>query len=285
MTIRAFPLRVVVAVVVLALAALGYDLFVKQSHYDTNTLAELVIPHPGVAGLKPVAMQAQVVPTASSTYPTVKKLGLYDANHTGSYGATWQGTKTAHNGLTLLADLLPTHADARKVRAEAAKLDLAPDAFSSNHFTFLSHFSVPGVPGAVGSAYSVPASSTSTGGSASTVVFRFNRVVVSELVETGTKSLTKPDVVSVARSEYSLLQQVEPGFSMQVTTRPTGSSIVYGIVSLVLVALVLVVPSIVRRRRAVRHHRRADRARYQYRARGRRVVRRQRTPEWSRPRR
>ena len=44
-----------------------------------------------------------------------------------------------------------------------------------------------------------------------------------------------------------------------------------------MLVLVLVVPTIVRRRREVRHLRQAVRARYQYRARGRRVVRRQRT--------
>ncbi|HUZ09171.1 MAG TPA: hypothetical protein VMU76_03290 [Acidimicrobiales bacterium] len=285
MTMRAFPLRAAVAVLVVVLAALGYALFVKQTRYDTARLSELVIEHPGVKGLKPKAAQAQVVPTASSTYPTVKQLGLSDANGTGSFAATWQGPSSTHDGATVLADLLPTDAAAGKVRTEAAKADLGAGSFSSAKFTLRSHFGVAGVPGAAGSAYSVPESSTSTGGDAYTIVSRFDRVVVSELVESAANGLTQADAVSIARSEYSLLQQVEPGFTMQVTTRPFRPSIIYGAVTLALVALVLVLPGIVRRRRAARHLRQAERARYQYRARGRRAVRRHRTPDWSRPRR
>ena len=282
---RVFPFRVAVALLLIVLAALGYALFVKQTHYDTSRLSRLVVEHPGVRGLKPKAAQARVVPTASSTYPTVKKLGLSDPNETGSFGATWQGPASTRNGATILADLLPTEADAARARAEAAKLDLGAGSFTSVHFTFESHFAVPGVPGSEGSAYSVPASATSTQGNAYTIVLRSGRVVASELVEAGSGGLTRADAVSIARSEHALLQQVEPGFTMQVTTRSLWPSIVYWAVTLVLVALVLTIPGIVRRSREARGLRRAERARYQYRARGRRTVRRGRAPDWSRPRR
>jgi hypothetical protein len=277
----------VAAGVVVVLAAVGYQLFVKQTHVDPARMSALVITHPGVPVLAPRAKQSTVIPTSSSTYPTVVAQGKHQPDQTGSFVRTWQGSSSSassSNAATILADLLPTDSLAATVRHQAVTRDLGPNAFSSSNFMLRSRFAVAGIPGSAGSVY-VAQSGASAGKTAFAVVFRSGRVVITELAESGPGGLTRADVATLARSESSLLEQVEPGFSQQITTRPFGPSVWYGVGTLVLVGLIVLVPPFVRRRQAARHQARADRARYQYRARGRRKVRRHRSPDWSRPRR
>jgi hypothetical protein len=284
-TRRSFPFRWLAAGLILVVGAVGYVVFVKQTHLDRSRLSQLVIVHPGVPGLKPKAAAEQEVNTERSTYPTVKTSGENDYNHTGAYARNWQGTAASHNAATLLVDLLPNEALAAKTRAEAARLDLAAGSFAAEHFTLSSHFTISGIPGSSGSAYAVAASSTSVAGNAYSIVFRVGRTVVSQLVEAGQGGLTQADAETIARNENSLLQRVEPGFTMEVTTRHFWPSLIYWVIVVVLAVLALVTPGLIRRRRAARLAKRAHREQYQYRSRGRKAVRRHRAPSWAHPRR
>ena len=79
---------------------------------------------------------------------------------------------------------------------------------------------MPRLPDSSGSAYAEAASSTSVAGNGYAIVFRVGRTVVSELVQGGTGGLDQRDAEAIARSEGSLLERVEPGFTLTVTTRP-----------------------------------------------------------------
>jgi hypothetical protein len=287
MTNRSRPLQVALATALAVLAVVGYVVFVKQTHVDVHRVSALVIRHPGTRPglLKAAAPRAQLVPTSSSTYATVKKLGLRDPDETASFARTWQGVGATHRAATVLVDLLPDETAAATTRAEAAKLDLGATSFASAGFVRTSRFSVPGVAGSEGSVYAVPASATNPAGTAYTLVYRVGRVVVSMLAETGPGGLTRSDAEAIARAEHDLVARVEPGFSLAVTTRQLWVSVVYIVVAAAVVLLALALPGLVRRQRRVHQERAAVRARYQYRARGRKTVRRHRTPDWSRPRR
>ena len=170
--------------------AVGYVVFVKRTQLETSRLSQLLIVHPGVAGLDAKAKQFELVPGSSSSYATVKKSAKSDPDETGGVARLWEGSSSSHNALTLLVNLLPDTAAARSTRAEAAAADLGPSSYSSEHLTFTNRFGVPGVPGALGSAYAEAASSTSVAGHGYAVVFRVGRTVVSELVQGGTSTLT-----------------------------------------------------------------------------------------------
>jgi hypothetical protein len=278
------------AVLVAALAALGYVLFVKVTHplpsaTRTKRLSQLVIVNPGVSGVDAKPKQAAVIPSSSSNYALVKQLGSSDPDDTATYGRNWQSASDAANEATIFVDILPTTADAASVRNEAVQVNTKAKSFTSENFTLDSHFAVPGVPGSVGAAYTIAASSTSPAGKAYTAVYQFDRAVVSLQVQTDSTGLTEQDASTIASAEYRLLERVEPGFALAQTSRPATASIVYGVVALLLVMLVIVVPGIVRRSRRAHHINLERRARYQYTARGRKTVRRQRSPDWARSRR
>jgi hypothetical protein len=272
-------------VVILALGASGCAVFAGRTRVVTSRLSSLVIAHPGVSGLVAKPKQSSVVPTHSMPYKAVKQAGAADPDRTGAIGRVWEGPASTHNAATLLISLLPDRASAAEALAQVKSKSLGASAYKAQQFVLSGHFEVPGVPGSAGSAYQVAASATSVAGSGYAVVFEVGRVVVSELVEGGTGGLGQSDARSIARSEWSLLERVEPGFSLSETTWSLAELGAIGGGAVALAALVYVTPVAVRRQRLRAALRAEERSRYQYRARGRKTVRRHRAPAWARPRR
>ena len=142
MTFPRTSTRLVIAVLILVVGAVGYVVFVKRTKVDTGRLSALVIVHPGVSGLKATAKEHALVPTSSSSYPTVKKSGESDPDHTGSFARLWEGSSSTHNAVTLLVDLLPDVAAAKATLGEAAKKQLGRSAYSSENLSFARRFTV-----------------------------------------------------------------------------------------------------------------------------------------------
>ena len=123
-------------------------------------------------------------------------------------------------------------------------------------------------------------------GYAYTAVFQVNRAVVGEVLAFPTLRPLS-DTTKIADAEHALLVRTEPSFSMLRTTAPVLASVIWWVVAVLVAAAAFFVPEwapdVLERRRATHAAKELERARSQYRARGRRAVRRHRAPAWRQP--
>jgi hypothetical protein len=278
---RFLKLPRVLAAVVVIVSGVGYVVFVKSSNIDRTHLASLVIQCTGVKTLKAKSVESQLVTASKSGFSEMKKAAATDPTETGGYGKVWSGSTASGDVVTELIVFLPTTSEAKLVRAEAVAEYSNTKDLKAAHTTLTSRFTLPSASGAFGARFVTAKSSTTGAGSSTAIVFQFNRAVAVEYAESTTGGLTQANAITIAKAEHTLLEQREPGFSIVQTIRPLELSVIYGLVSLVAIALVLVVPGWIRRRRLRRVARRDEQARYEYRARGGKQMRRRRPPAWA----
>jgi len=271
----------VVASVVVVVAALGYVVLVKSTRIDHSSLSALVIPQTGLTALKPKPVDAEFVAPTKSAFAAVKEAASSDPGETGGYGKEWSGSTSSGDAATQLVEFLPTSAQARLVRAEAEAEYSDKSSLQAAHITVTARFSVPTVPGAFGVRVATAKSSTTSATTGTAIVFQQGRVVAVEYLQSSTGGLSRADATTVAEAEHALLERSEPGFSMTRTTRPLALSLLCGLATLVVAGLILFLPGLLRRRRARRQARQREQARYEYRARGGKAMRRRRPPAWA----
>jgi hypothetical protein len=278
---RPLHLPRVLAAAVVVVAAVGYVVFVKSTRIDRSSLSALVIGQTGVRALHSKPVESELVSPQKSAFAAVKKAAASDPAGTGGYGKEWSGSTASGDAATELVELLPSSAQARLVRAEAQAEYSDASSLKAAHTTVTAHFTVTTVAGAFGVSFATAKSSTTSATTGTAIVFQQGRAVAVEYLQSSTGGLSRTDATTVARAEYALLERNEPGFSMTQTTRPLVLSVVYGLVALLVAGLILFLPGQVRRRRARRQARLEEQARYEYRARGGKAMRRRRPPAWA----
>ena len=87
--------RVIVPIVLVVLAGVGYALFVTTSTVDYSRMSTLVVQDSGLPPLKTTPARAAVTPVASSAFATVKKAAATAPSETAAYGIEWTGLKSS----------------------------------------------------------------------------------------------------------------------------------------------------------------------------------------------
>jgi len=274
--------RLVVALIVVV-SVVGYVLFVQSSHVDRQRLSSLVIEQTGVKALKPKPVEAENVSPAKSSFAEMKKAAVTNPSQTGGFGKEWSGSTASGDVATQLVELLPTSAQAKTVRAEAVAEYTNSKTLKAADTTVTSRFTLPTLSGASGVSFVTAKSSTAAASSGTAIVYRIGRAVAVEYVQSSTDGLSRADATTIAEAEHALLERGEADFTMVVTSRPFWPSAIYVLATLVVVGLILIVPGWVVRRRIRKQAKREDQARYEYRARGSKALRRRRPPAWAQP--
>lgn len=259
-------------VLVLALAAAGWDRYVVMRHPAPKRLTTLMAASPP-AGFAKKPANSHVVTTGSSPFAAYKAAAKRAPSATAAYSLSWSGIKQPSDSATILLSYLPSPGDAEKVQGQAQTQFLAADSYKSENYTRAGGLTVSGDPGAVGATFVPTASATSP---LATVAFQTGRVQVLVLVgQSGPPTTAGRSAVELARAEYVRLQQALPGFRLGVTSVPVTASVVYWAVVASLIGLAVAVPLGVRstRRRKVEARRRT--ARQQHQVRGSKIARRQ----------
>ncbi len=264
---------------VVVVAVVGVIIFVAvlpSTHSDRAVLAGLSIRDPHVAGLKTKPTTAMSVSATKDTISTVKKAALRDPSETGVYEVEWQGTTgSSLREAGLLVQVLPDVSDAM------AAIPVAVSDYEKKEpgQTLVSHFKVPGAQGS-GNAYAIKGSSASESGTIYTAIFRVDRAVVIELVESLSMTVSPAPVQTIATAEASLLATRMPSFSLVKTSRPLWAVVLVIALAIALAAAAYFGPERMADRRVARDLRAQERARSQYRSRGRGAVKRGQAPAW-----
>jgi hypothetical protein len=259
--------------IVLIVAAVGYVVLIPIHHVERARLSRLVVTRP-VSGFKVKPTSSSQLAAASSPFAEVKTAAKKSPNSTGSYSIQWAATSSSSAGASLLASLLPSGSDANAVQAEAAKSYLAAASFKSESFTSEARLSVPSVAGAEAATFAPTSSKVHEG--LGVVEFRVDHIVVVVIVaQQSTPAAAGASAVSLANAEYEHLRQLGSGFSLTVTTWPLVASLIYGGVTLAIVAGLLLAPATVGRGRRRRVLAREEAARRELRGRGRKIAKHQ----------
>jgi predicted RNase H-like HicB family nuclease len=233
-----------VAVAVVLIGSLvGYQAFIPQTHVAPSRLARLVVVRPGVKAFDIKATSALVQPVAKSGIKPLQAAAKQFPAETGIYSKLWRPSSSAANATEVIAYLSPSTATARSVYQLLRTQQLSSKSYATSSLVRRSTFSVSGIAGSAGATYSSSAKKSTTTAATPTlgeVVFRSGRVVaMTEMLST---SSTQSSVQVVARSEAAQLRAVEPGFTLAVTSYPLGTSIVWGIVTLLALLIVGYLP-------------------------------------------
>jgi hypothetical protein len=237
------------AVVVLVVAAVGYQAVVPSTHVVRSRLARLVVTRPTVKAfdVKPSSESAQQA--AQSGVTALTTAAKRSPNQTGIYAVEWLPSPS--QGAVIFAFLLPSDAQATTALAQLRGDEMGPQSYANDSLALRSTFTVAGVPGSSGSVYT-PTSKTATPSWLSVAGVRDGRVVaLAEVVEA---TPSQADSIKMASTEYAHLRGVEPGFSLDVVTRSLPMTIVW-VVGAVLVAALAALGPVGWRRRAERRAR------------------------------
>jgi hypothetical protein len=264
-------------------SVVGYLLLVQNSQIDRKHLSALVVQHTGVQTLKPTPVASELVAPAKSQFTEMKKAWSLDPGQTGGYGKEWSGSTASGDAATQLVELLPSSTQARLVRSEAIAEYSGTKALKAVHTSLTSRFTLPAVPGSFGARFVTTKSSTAAAPSGTAIVYQVGRVVAVEDIQSSSGGVTRADATQLANAEHTLLEHSEADFSMVETSRPWRLSVIYVSASLAIIGLILIVPRGVARRRIRQQDRRNAQARYGYRARGAKTMRRRRPPAWVQP--
>ena len=265
----------VAAVVVVALVV--YIFALPSSRFDAALMANLSIRDPHVAVLNTSPSTASTEAAKKDNVKPVVTYATKDPTETGVYESEWTGSKKSVNDGGLLIQVVPDISDAVTTLAASVSTFKPPSGVGS-----VTHFSVPSVATAVGTAYPIKPSSGSSGqsGYGYTVTFRVGRVVVIELVELTQTTLNAAPAQTIAKEEATLLNSRVPSFSFQLTTKSVLATWLVVIVGLILAVAVYFGPETLANRRHTHEIHAQERARSQYRSRGRRAVTRNQVPAW-----
>lgn len=244
--------RVLAGVVLLALAIVGYVLWIPARHPNGAKLSALATTRP-VSGFRSDPRTAAPAP-AKSSLAAVKAAASATPGQTGIYTVDWKGeAKDADASLVVLAT--PTAADARAVHADASDTYLRQTSFTRTGYGYGGVLHVGAVPGSSAAYYLAGTSPTTTKSTKRTdvVLFRVERVVVVVVVtDTGTRA--GPAADAMAAAAYRHLLQVGGRPTLAETSYPAVATVVYVVVAVVVIAAVELAPggvALVRRRRQV----------------------------------
>jgi hypothetical protein len=271
--------------VVAALAAGGFFLFIPSSHPDDKLVGRLLIAHSAAPGVPSKASTSEAVPAATSTFKVVKKAEKADPQQTALYERAWYVTASAPPETGLLLELLPDAPSASLALTDSNQQLKKTPQFTGETASKRTRFLVGSVPGARGVSFTLTDDTTKKlAGHSYSVDFRVGRVVISELMVTTRTTPSTSAAIRDVQAEYSVLRRVEPGFSLSPSHLPTVASVVYIVVGALAVAGAFFLPewalAVRDRRREHREAKERERIRSEYRARGRRAVRRHRAPDW-----
>ena len=241
------------AVVVLAIAAVGYQAVIPSVHVIRTRLARLVVSKPGVAAYNAAKPQSGAQDDTQTGLAAVTAAAKRSPNQTGVYTTGWSASQSS--GVAIGAFLLPNDAAAVAALPQLRTQQLAATSYSSASLTRRSTYTLADVPGLSGSVYTPSSKSAAAMPGLVVAAFRYGRVVVE--VEAVTSTNTQADANMVARVEYASLRRVEPGFSLTEVYRPPEATALWaaGAVSL---AAVMALGPVARRRRAQRRLRRFE---------------------------
>jgi hypothetical protein len=260
------------AVVVLAVAAIGYDRFIPIHHVQRPRLAHLVVTNPGPPfAAKPAS--SNEVPASSNPFAAYKTAAKRAPNSTGAYSVGWTGSASSSDVASVVVSLLPSKSDATSVEAQAPTTYLGATSFKSNSYALVGPLAVPAVTGAQGATFR-PTSAKGTPRLV-VVVFQMGRYVVVDFVQRTGATAAQASATSLAQAEAQHLRQVGSGFSLVVTTWPTDASLIYGGVAVAIALITVVVPVGVSRGRRRRRLAREAVARRAVQGRGRKIAKHQ----------
>jgi hypothetical protein len=260
-------------VLFIALAGVGYDLFVVTRHQDRSRLAQLVVSDPPPGYTKKPSGSNQVT-ASDNPFAAYQASAKRHPTSTGAYSISWANPRSSDDSATFLVSYLPSASAAGQVQAQAAQRFLAADGFKAQKYAYSQAIQVPGVPGARAAAYI--ATGTAKTPPVVATVFSTGRVQVFELVgQTGTPQSTGAVAAALAHSEYVHLLRTLPGFSLGVTSIPTTATVVYWVVAGGIVCLAVGIPLGIRRTRRIRDDRLRRSAQRQHQVRGSKIARRQ----------
>jgi len=266
---------VVGAVVVLTVAAIGYEQYIPIHHVERARLSRLVVDRPP-SGFQVKPTSSAEVSAASNPFATVKAAAKRSPNSTGSYSIDWATTGSSTDGASVLVSLLPSGSDAAAVQAEAVKAYLAAGSFKSNNLSFEGSFSVPSPSDADTAAFtSTSSKSQKSEQKVAVVVFREDRVVLVEFAQENTVAKAEAGATSLAGAEFEHLRQLGSGFSLVVTNWPLEASLIYAAVVVAIVAAMFSAAPVVNRNRRRRRLAQEAAARRQIRGRGRKIAKNQ----------
>lgn len=268
--------RVLATLVLLAVAVVGYVLWIPMQRPSRAALARLVVTTP-VHGFK--AAPSVAAPSASSSAISVLKTAAKQTpGETGVYSVDWKGTK-AKSSASLVVAVLPTLALAKSAQQEANKEFTAQDALTGDGYGYGGAITDASVPGARG-AYFLPGTTPTlkpTGKRADLLVFRLQRVIGLVSVA-GTGAASSVAASAVATAEYDHLSTVGASPRVAKTVFPLVATIVYAGVALVALAVLEASPSAVAAARRRRHAAAEAAVRRDRAARGAKITTRSRRP-------
>ncbi len=240
-----------VAVLVLVVAAVGYQQVIPITHVARGRLARLVVTRSGVKEFDTKPAQAVELPVAKTGLSVLEGAGKKSPDASGSYLVAWTGPG-ANNALETVAFVAPSADVAKRLEAQVVSTNLSAQALSSSSLKRLSTFTVPGAPGSAGSLYG---SSTATAGASQLAVtaVQVDRVVTVSEALNPTSAETDSKTATV--TEYRHLQAAIPGFTLKVVHRPLTATILWAAGAVLIAVLVALSPATVgrvRRRRQAR---------------------------------
>lgn len=262
---------VVAAGIVVIVAVVGYVQLIPIHHVERTRLSRLVVTAPG-AGFKVKPTSSTQVAASSSPFAAVKAAGKRSPNSTGAYSIQWTAP-TSGQGASLLASLMPSVSDAEAVQAEAVKAYLAATSLKSQSYKLQGALSVRRC--------QTPRRPPSCRHLQRCI--RGSPWWCFELTESSSsRSYSSPgrrwpgaSAVALTRAEYLHVRRLGSGFSLTVTTWPLVASLVYGGVSVAIVAVLLLGPMSVRRTCQRQLLAREEAVRRDLRGRGRKIAKHQ----------
>jgi hypothetical protein len=260
-------LAVARAVVVLAIAAVGYQEVIPQHPVIRSRLGQLVIAQPGVAGFKAKPSTKGEQPVSDVNVAALTSAQKESPNETGLYTVGWPATKKGSTDVVgVIAFLLPSNRQAQTVLQQVNTNLLSANSQSANSMVRTRTFTIPGVPTSSGSRFE-PKKKTKTSQDVALTSFRQGRVVaVTEAIKTTETAAGAAAVQSLATdiggSEQRHLAAVTPHFTLTVTRHPTVASVVWiagSVIVAILAAIGPVLFGVARRRRRARLQAELDR--------------------------
>ncbi len=222
------------AVVVLAVAVVGYQAIVPTTHVIRTRLARLTVSTPGIPAYNGKPASASEQPAAQTQLKTVIAAAKQAPAATGAYAVLWQPSQSSFAGLAIF--LLPTKAQAAATLSELRTQQLATGANASNGLTRRSTFTVSGIPGSGGAVFTPTTASSASPTTLAISVSQYGKVVAVSEVASATHAQT--DATTLAVNEFAHLRQVEPGFTLKVVRRPLEGTALWAAATLALVIIV-----------------------------------------------
>lgn len=236
--------------IVLLVAAVVFPAVVPYTHVVRSRLARLVPARTGMAAYDKAKPQSGEQGDTATGVAALTAAAKKSPGSTGIYSIEWSPDQSSAAGV--IGFLLPNAADATTALSQIEKQQLATNSYSSDSLARAATFAVAGVPGSSGSVYHTSAAGSGPPALAVTA-FRYGReVAVTEIA--GAAAVVQKDATSLSATEYAKLRQAGPNFSLDVTVTPLLPTVLWAVGAVVLAALVALVP-VERRRRAAKRQR------------------------------